>query len=190
MLARTPEVLRALLSGLPEEWLHRNDGEGTWSAYDIAGHLLNGDFDNWLPRLTMIFEHGTNRTFVPFDRVAMLGWEREPVEGLLDRFAEARRASLEGLEGLLDRFTEARRASLEGLEGLEGLDRLDPHGLDRKGKHPEFGEVTARQVLATWVVHDLTHLAQIGEVLARRYREDVGPYRQYLPALDRVAEAE
>ena len=166
MLARTPEVLRALLTGLPEEWLHRNDGEGTWSAYDIAGHLLNGDFDNWLPRLTMIFEHGMNRTFVPFDRVAMLGWEREPVEGLLDRFAEARQAS------------------------LEGLDRLEIKELDRKGRHPEFGEVTVRQVLSTWVAHDLTHLAQIGEVLARRYREDVGPYRAYLPALDRVAEAQ
>src|SRR5688572_25723437 len=168
MLARTPEVLRALLAGLPEEWLHRNDGQGTWSAYDIAGHLLNGDFDNWLPRLTMIFEHGMNRTFVPFDRVAMLGWEREPVESLLDRFAKARQ------------------------ESLEGLTRLELSGgdLDRTGSHPEFGEVTAGQVLSTWVAHDLTHVAQLGEVLARRYRTDVGPYRQYLPALDRVAEAE
>lgn len=168
MLARTPRVLRTLLAGLPVEWLHRNDGEGTWSAYDIVGHLLNGDFDNWLPRLTMIVEHGTNRTFVPFDRVAMLGWEREPVEGLLDRFELARRGSLAGLEEL----------------------GLSEKGLEQHGRHPEFGEVTVRQVLSTWLAHDLTHLAQIGEVLARRYREDVGPYRAYLPALDRVAEAE
>jgi DinB superfamily len=168
MLARTPKVLRTLLAGLPEDWLHRNDGPGTWSAYDIAGHLLNGDFDNWLPRLTMIFEHGTGKTFVPFDRVAMLGWERLPVEELLERFALARQASLEGL-GKLD---------------LTGKD------LHKRGVHPEFGEVTAAQVLSTWVAHDLTHLAQIGEVLARRYREDVGPYRAYLPALERTAEAE
>lgn len=168
MLARTPRVLRALMAGLPVEWLHRTDGPGTWSAYDIAGHLLNGDYDNWLPRLTMIVEHGTGRTFVPFDRVAMLGWEREPVEALLGRFEEARKGSLEGLRGL-------------------GLSNDD---LGRRGAHPEFGEVTAEQVLSTWVAHDLTHLAQIGEVLARRYREDVGPYRAYLPALDRVAEAE
>ena len=168
VLARTPKVLRALLEELPQEWLHRNDGPGTWSGYDIAGHLLTGDFGNWLPRLTMIVEHGTNRTFVPFDRVAMLGWEREPVESLLDRFAQARQASLEGLLRL----------------------RISDEGLDWRGLHPEFGEVTVRQVLSTWVAHDLTHLAQIGEVLARRYREDVGPYRAYLPALDRVAEAE
>ena len=165
MLARTPKVLRILLEGLPQEWLHRNDGEGTWSAYDIAGHLLNGDFDNWLPRLTMIVEHGTNRTFVPFDRVAMLGWEREPVESLLDR------------------FTKARQESLDGLGRLELNDAST-------GTHPEFGQVTVRQVVSAWVAHDLTHLAQIGEVLARRYREDVGPYRRYMPALDRVAEAE
>lgn len=168
MLARTPKVLRTLLEGLPEEWQHRNDGPGTWSAYDIAGHLLNGDFDNWLPRLMMIVEHGTDRMFVPFDRVAMLGWEREPVEGLLDRFAQARQASLEGLAKLA----------------------LTEDGMRRRGLHPEFGEVTAEQVLSTWVAHDLTHLAQIGEVLARRYRREVGPYRAYLPALDRVTEAE
>jgi hypothetical protein len=168
MLARTPKVLGTLLTGLPPEWLHRNDGPGTWSAYDIAGHLLTGDFDNWLPRLTMIIEYGTNRMFEPFDRVAMLGWEREPVEALLGRFEQARRASLEALAGL----------------------ELTTACLDMRGVHPEFGEVTARQVLSTWVAHDLTHLAQIGEVLARRYREDVGPYRAYLPALDRVAPAE
>lgn len=168
VLVRTPKVLKALLEGFSADWLHRNDGEGTWSAYDIAGHLLTGDSDNWLPRLTMIVEHGMNRTFVPFDRVAMLSWEREPVERLLGRFAQVRQASLDGLAGL----------------GLSGGD------LDKRGMHPEFGAVTVRQVLSTWVAHDLTHLAQIGEVLARRYREDVGPYRAYLPALDRVVEAE
>lgn len=168
MLARTPMVLRALMVGLPEEWLHRNDGEGTWSSYDIAGHLLNGDNDNWLPRLTMIVEHGMNRTFVPFDRVAMLGWDREPIARLLDRFERARQGSLAGLEQLA----------------------LTENGMEQRGRHPELGKVTVRQVLSTWVAHDLTHLAQIGEVLARRYSEDVGPYRAYLPALDRVAEAE
>jgi len=168
VLARTPTVLKALLEGLPEQWLHRNDGLGTWSAYDITGHLLSGDIDNWLPRLTMIVEHGMNRTFVPFDRVAMLGWQREPIGSLLDRFAQARRASVEGLAQL----------------------QISDEEMDWRGLHPEFGEVTVRQVLSTWVVHDLTHLAQIGEVLARSYRLDVGPYRSYLPVLDRVAEAE
>jgi uncharacterized damage-inducible protein DinB len=168
VLARTPAVLRALLTGLPPQWVHRDDGPGTWSAYDILGHILEGDASNWLPRARMVVEAGTARTFEPFDREAMLSRDREPVDALLDRFRTVRAASLDELTSL----------------GLTAAD------LSRRGRHPEFGEVTLGQVLATWVAHDLTHLAQVGEVLARRYREDVGPYRAYLPALDRVAEAE
>jgi hypothetical protein len=168
VLARTPAVLGALLTGLPAQWLHRDDGPGTWSAYDIVGHILEGDATNWLPRTRMIVEAGTARTFEPFDREAMLGRDREPVDALLDRLRTVRAASLDELASL----------------GLTAAD------LQRRGRHPEFGEVTLGQVLATWVAHDLTHLSQVGEVLARRYRDDVGPYRAYLPALDRVAEAE
>jgi uncharacterized damage-inducible protein DinB len=168
MLARTPTILDTLLAGLPDGWLHRDDGPGTWSAYDIVGHLLHGDATNWLPRTRMIVQHGTGRAFEPFDREAMLRQEREPGAVLLARFQAARRASVEELSSL----------------GLTDAD------LDRRGLHPELGEVTLGQILATWVAHDLTHLAQVGEVLARRYRDDVGPWRAYLPALDRVADAE
>jgi hypothetical protein len=168
ILARTPGVLDRLLDGLPPEWLHRNDGAGTWSAYDIVGHLLHGEATNWLPRTRMILDHGPARTFEPFDRLAMLREEREPGEVLLARFRQARRASLDELSGY----------------------RLRAEDLQRRGRHPEFGTVTLGQVLATWVAHDLTHLAQVGEVLARRYRDEVGPYRAYLPALERTAEAE
>ena len=168
VLARTPTVLDTLLAGLPDRWVHRIDGPGTWSAYDIVGHLLEGDASNWLPRTRLILEHGSGRTFEPFDREAMLGREREPAAALLARFHFARGASLADLSAL----------------------NLTPDDLDRRGRHPQFGEVTLRQVLSTWVAHDLTHLAQVGEVLARRYRDDVGPYRAFLPALDRVAEAE
>ena len=168
ILARTPRVLDTLMSGLPPEWIHRNDGPGTWSAYDILGHLLHGDDTNWLPRTRMILRHGAERAFEPFDREAMLRQQREPVADLLVRFAAIRETSLDELSSL----------------------RLGPGDLDRHGQHPEFGVVTLGHVLATWVAHDLTHLAQIGEVLARRYRDDVGPYRAYLPALDRTAEAE
>jgi uncharacterized damage-inducible protein DinB len=165
LLARTPDALSALLTGLPDEWLHRDDGEGTWSAYAIAGHLLHGDATNWLPRIRLIMEHGTGRPFEPFNRVAMLEWEREPVGALLDRFRAVRAASLHDLE-------------------------LTETDLARSGTHPEFGTVTLQQVLAAWVAHDLTHLAQIGEVLAGRYRDEVGPYRRYMPALERFAPAE
>jgi hypothetical protein len=168
MLARTPETLTPLLAGLPEEWLHRNDGPQTWSAYDIVGHLLLGDTTNWLPRIRMVLEHGTDRQFAPFDREAMLGWHREPGVALLQRFQTTRTASLVQLDGL----------------GLADDD------LQRRGTHPEFGVVSLQQVIAAWVAHDLTHVAQVGEVLARRFRETVGPYRKYMPALDRVAEAE
>jgi uncharacterized damage-inducible protein DinB len=168
LLARTPDALNALLRDLPGTWLHRDDGEGTWSAYAIAGHLLHGDATNWLPRIRLIVEHGTGRTFAPFNRVAMLDWAPEPVADLLDRFRTARAASLSEL-GTLD---------------------LTQDDLARSGTHPEFGTVTLEQVLAAWVAHDLTHLAQIGEVLAGRYRDEVGPYRRYMPALERTAPAE
>lgn len=169
MLARTPRVLDALLAGLPPEWLHRTDGPGTWSVYDIVGHLLHGEATNWLPRVRMIVQHGgTGRPFESFDREAMLREDREPPAVLLTRFEAARQASLDELSSL----------------GLTSGD------VGRRGLHPEFGEVTLGQLLATWVAHDLTHVAQVGEVLARRYRDDVGPWRAYLPALDRVAEAE
>jgi hypothetical protein len=168
MLARTPKVLETLLAGLSPEWLHRDDGPGTWSAYDIVGHLLHGEATDWLPRARMILHHGTGQAFEPFDRLAMLGRAREPIAVVLARFQEARLASLDSLSA----------------------PDLAAEDLDRRGLHPDLGEVTLGQLLATWVAHDLTHVAQVGEVLARRYREDVGPWRAYLPALDRAAEAE
>ncbi|GAB3869613.1 DinB family protein [Dactylosporangium cerinum] len=168
LLARTPSAVSALLLDLPEAWLHRDDGPDTWSAYAIAGHILHGDATNWLPRIQLIVAHGTGRTFEPFNRVAMLDWSREPVSSLLDRFRETRSRVLEDLDAL----------------------GLTPDDLTSTGTHPEFGTVTLSQVLAAWVAHDLTHLAQIGEVLAGRYRDEVGPYRRYMPALDRFAPAE
>ncbi|GLI00754.1 DinB family protein [Phytohabitans aurantiacus] len=168
MLSRTPDVLDALLTGLPPQWLHHNDGPGTWSAYDIVGHLLHGDGTNWLPRARMILDRGAEAPFEPFDREAMLSEEHADVSVLLARFRTARRASLGELSAM----------------------DIEPDDMERRGLHPDLGEVTLGQLLATWVAHDLTHLGQIGEVLARRYREDVGPWRQYMPALDRTAEAE
>jgi DinB superfamily len=173
MLARTPATLDALLTDLPAPWLHRDDGPGTWSAYDIVGHLVHGEAADWLPRTRMILEFGPSRPFDPFDRAAML---RESI--LLD--------DREPATALLARFRDARAAGLDELASL-GLSDADMH---RHGLHPELGEVTLGQLLATWVAHDLTHVGQVGEVLARHYRDDVGPWRAYLPALDRTAEAE
>jgi hypothetical protein len=168
VLARTPTVLDGLLAGLADEWVRRDDGPGTWSAYDIVGHLIHGEANDWVARARLILEHGPDREFVPFDREGMFADPPEPMAARLARFAAARSASLAALDQLA----------------------LTPADLDRRGRHPAFGPVTLGQLLATWVAHDLTHVAQIGEVLARRYREDVGPWRAYLPALDRVADAE
>jgi hypothetical protein len=168
MLARTPSVAAVLLADLPDNWLHRSDGPGTWSAYDIVGHLVEGDATNWVPRARMIMEYGSQRTFEAFDREAMLGRQPEPIGTLLARFADARVESLRELGSL----------------GIADGD------LDRRGHHGDFGEVTLGQLLATWLAHDLTHLAQVGEVLAGRYRDEVGPWRAFMPALDRTAAAE
>ena len=168
ILARTPVVLEAMLGGLPPEWQQRDDGPGTWSAYDVVGHLLHGEATDWLPRTHMILRFGTSRPFEPCDREAMLSADREPPDALLARFRTARAASLDELESL----------------GLSASD------MDRRGLHPELGEVTLGQLLASWVAHDLTHVAQAGEALAGRYRTAVGPWRAYLPGLDRVAAAE
>lgn len=168
ILARTPDVLTALLAGLPDGVVHRDDGPGTWSAYAIVGHLTHGDATNWIARTRMILDHGPDRSFEAFDREAMLRQDPVPVPQLLNGFRQARSASLDELAAL-------------------GLTNAD---LDRRGRHPEFGEVMLGQLLASWVAHDLTHLAQVGEVLARNYRIAVGPWRAYMPALERVAVAE
>jgi hypothetical protein len=168
LLARTPPTLSALLAGLPLEWVHRTDGPGTWSAYDIVGHLLHGEATDWIPRTRMIMQYGTRRPFEPFDRLAMLAATREPVADLVAKFERARGESL---------------AALSSLE-------LSADDLNRRGLHPDLGEVTLGQLLASWVAHDLTHVAQVAEVLARRYRDAVGPWRAYLVALDRTADAE
>jgi uncharacterized damage-inducible protein DinB len=168
MLARTPDVVGRLLADLPPEWVHRNDGPGTWSAYDIVGHLVHGEATDWMPRVRMILRDGTSRPFEPFDRESMLDREPAPAPVLLAELASARRDGIAELSAL----------------GLTAAD------LDRRGLHPDLGEVTLGQLLSTWVAHDLAHIGQIGEVLARHYRDAVGPWRAYLPALDRVADAE
>lgn len=164
LLARTPAVIDRLLRGLPVEWTSANEGSDTWSAIDVVGHLIFGEETDWVPRARIILAQGAHTSFQPFDRIAMFerfaGW---PLARLLDRFAELRRENLELVRSW----------------------QLSDAQLDLTGLHPEFGSVTLRQLLATWVVHDLTHLAQIVRVLANRYRDDVGPWRAYLSVLDR-----
>ena len=162
LLDRTPAVLRSMLAGLPVEWTSYAPQEGSWSPYDVVGHLLHGERTDWIPRLRVILEHGTSRPFTPFDREGMRG-------------------SAEDLGALLDAFAEARAQSLRDLDAAA----LTPADLDRRGLHPGLGEVTLGALVASWAVHDLSHIAQTAEAMAKRYRDAVGPWRAYLPVLDR-----
>ncbi len=159
LLARTPSVLTALLSGLPERWTTAVEGPDTWSPYDVVGHLIHGERVDWMARLTIVLSDGPKKAFEPFDRFA--------------QFDESRGKTL---AMLLDEFAGLRAANLERLRSLE----LTAADLDRTGTHPRFGTVTARQLLATWTVHDLDHLMQVSRVMARQLTGEVGPWVEYL----------
>lgn len=162
LLARTPAALDALLRDLPEAWTQTNEGEKTWSAFDIVGHLIHGERTDWMPRARMILTAGETQSFVPFDRVAQ---ERE--------------SQGKSLSQLLDEFGRLRSENLRELRALS----LQSEDMARRGKHPALGVVTLSQLLATWAVHDLTHLHQVSRVMAHQYREAVGPWSAYLGVL-------
>jgi hypothetical protein len=164
VLERTPQALRAMLAGLPSEWTDATEGPDTWSPYVIMGHLIHGERADWIVRANIIMAQGPNRRFEPFDR-----------------FAQFRESHGKSLLDLLDEFARLRTENLATLRGW----RLAEHHLELAGEHPEFGRVTLRQLLATWVAHDLGHVAQAARVMAKQYREAVGPWRAYLPVMDR-----
>jgi hypothetical protein len=159
LLSKTPRTIDAMVRGLPTSWTSATEGNGTWSAFDVIGHLIHGEQTDWLPRVRIILEHGDTHTFDRFDRTAQFD-------------ASAGRT----LESLLDEFAALRAENLRVLGEL----RLTESDLDRQGRHPAFGVVTLRQLLATWVAHDLDHVMQIARVLATQYAEEVGPWRAYL----------
>ena len=162
ILERTPATLDALLRGLPDVWTRANEGPNTWSPHEVVAHLINGERTDWIPRAKLILAGDPTATFVPFQR-----------EGF---FAEARAMPL---TELLDLFVAARDESLRTLDSLD----LGPRELALTARHPEFGPVTMRQLLATWVAHDLGHVVQISRTMARQYRAEVGPWTAYLSVL-------
>ena len=162
LLSRTPAALNALLRDLPETWTLRGEGDKTWTAFDVVGHLIHAERADWIPRARIILQHGDSQPFAPFDR---LGHERE-IRG-------------KSLGELLDEFARVRSENLSELRALD----IQPEDLDRPGRHPALGSVTLSQLLATWAAHDLTHLHQISRVMAYQYREAVGPFGAYLGVL-------
>jgi hypothetical protein len=164
ILNRTPATLERLLDGLSDDWVLPNEGPDTWSPYDIIGHLIEGEESNWIPRVRTILEHGEEQAFKPFDR-----------------FAQFEKSKGKSLHELLEEFARMRQASLSELQRLN----LTPADMEKRGQHPAFGPVTLAQVLATWTIHDLSHIAQIARVMCRQYGEAVGPWKEYLPILQR-----
>jgi hypothetical protein len=159
LLSRTPAVLNSLLCDLPESWTKRNEGGETWSAFDIVGHLIHCDSDDWIPRARRILDKGESIPFDPFDRsghVKLVGGKTLPQ--------------------LLDEFATRRAASLDELQRWN----ITMADLEKRGQHPAFGPITLSELLATWAAHDLNHLHQTARVMAYQYRSLVGPFAAYL----------
>ena len=167
VLERTPRTLAAWLGGLPDAWLDsRTEGPESFSPRDVLGHLIGGERTDWIPRARIILEHGESRAFDPFDR-----------------FAFRTEVQAKTIDGLLAEFSRLRSQNLVALKAM----KLSPADLERRGRHPDpsFAPVTLGQLLATWTVHDLSHLAQIARVMGKRYAEAVGPWKAFLPMLTR-----
>ena len=164
VLSRTPATFSAMLRGLEPPWIEATEGPDTWSPYVIIGHLIHAERTDWIPRAQIVLAQGANRKFEPYDR-----------------FAQFRESRGKSLEELLDEFARLRAENVATLSGW----RLSDADLALEAEHPAFGAVTLRQLLATWVAHDLGHIAQTARVMAKQYREAVGPWDAYLPVLSR-----
>lgn len=162
LLERTPRILDALLSELPPEWAMANEGGESWSAFDVVGHFIHGEKTDWIPRARIMLEHGPEKVFESFDR-----------------FAQFDASQGKTLQDLLAEFADLRRDNLAALRAMQ----LQPEDFARQGTHPQLGEVTLGQLIATWVVHDLDHLNQIVRTLATQYAGEVGPWAAYLGVL-------
>jgi hypothetical protein len=162
LLGRTPKALDALLRDLPETWTKRSEGEGTWTAFDVVGHLVHGELTDWIPRARRVMESGESKAFDKFDRTAQ------------DRESEGKT-----LGQLLDDFEKLRAENITKVRAMN----LKASDLDRRGLHPSLGTVTLGNLLATWAAHDMTHLHQLSRIMAHQYREAVGPWTQYLGVL-------
>ena len=158
ILERTPEVLRAFLSGLHEDWTQNNEGSDTFSPFDVVGHLIHGEKTDWKPRINRILEHGQEKAFDPYDR-----------------FAQYTESKGKTMVQLLDEFDALRSQNMEWFRTLS----LRETDFEKEGMHPVLGNVTLRNLLATWVIHDLTHIAQIARVMAKQYKDEMGPWQQF-----------
>ena len=163
ILERTPFVVEAMLRNIDSQWILYNEGGETWSPFDIIGHYIHGEKTDWVPRMNIILSNDPDKHFTPFDRFA--------------QFSDSKGKSI---DVLLDEFKKLRSENLEQIRQVEFTEDL----LNRTGSHPKFGTVTLKQLLASWVVHDLTHIYQISRVMAKQYEKEVGPWKEFLGVLN------
>jgi hypothetical protein len=163
ILEWTPKVLNSMLHDLSEEWIFNNEGPDTFSPFDVVGHLLHGEKEDYITRANIILNHGTTIPFTPFDR-----------------FAQYEESKGKTIQLLLEQFSQARHENLAYIKSLN----LTEDDLAKEGMHPVLGIVTLKQLLTTWAVHDLTHIAQISRVMAKQYKEDVGPWVKFMRLLE------
>jgi hypothetical protein len=163
LLGRTPKILDLLLQGLEDSWLKANEGPETWSAFDVLGHLIHGEETDWIPRARLILSDAENKTFVPFDR-----------------FAHLEKNADKSIRDLLEAFKIIREKNIQELHAFN----IQEQDLNKSGWHPELGPVSLKQLLSAWVVHDLGHLAQISRVMAKQYKDEVGPWVQFMKILN------
>lgn len=164
ILERTPATYKSLFYGISPEWSLSNEGPKTWSAFDIIGHLIHGEQTDWIPRARIILSDAADKTFEPFDR-----------------FAQEKLSVGKTMDGLLDDFEALRMQNLEELKSWN----LSEEDLEKKGIHPELGEVTLKQLLSVWTIHDLMHLHQVSRVMVKLYKEEIGPFIQYSGMLNK-----
>ncbi len=163
ILERTPAVLISLLSGLSDRWIYNNEGGESWNPYDIVGHMIHGEKKDWIRRAKIILEYGEEKPFEPFDR-----------------FAQFKESEGKTLNDLLEEFAKLRNENIDVLNKLN-LNEID---FNKNGFHPEFGKVTLKQLLSSWAVHDLSHIRQISRVMAKQYKNEIGPWEKYLPVMN------
>jgi hypothetical protein len=162
VLERTPSILKSYLTDLSEDWLHSNEGNNTWSPYEILGHLIFGEKTDWVVRIKLILSTSEDKLFEPFDRFAQLKEDVSiPISNLIEEFETLRSENL----------NELTKCNIKVSD------------FSKTGIHPEFGEVTLKELISTWVVHDLGHIAQISRVMSNQYKSDVGPWINYLGIL-------
>jgi hypothetical protein len=162
ILEKTPSVLQALLENIDEDWVMNNEGPETFSPYDVVGHLIHGEKTDWVPRAKIILDHGLSKPFEPYDR-----------------FAQYEESKGKTIAQLLEEFELLRKQNIQWLQSLN----LTNEDFEKKGTHPSLGEVSLKNLLSTWVVHDLTHIAQITRVMAKQYKEEMGPWPQFFRIL-------